>query len=143
MSNEGDKYRSLRPQLDVILRMVDLVGELTPNATEDIQVLQSISQSLRDYVDLRDRYTTTMDKHGDRKIVVKTYDGETVPVSLFESSCVLDVKLAISQLKNVPVSDQRIIYNGKSLYDDATVTNATAGPDTPPTFHMVMNLRGG
>ena len=75
-------------------------------------------------------------------IKVKTVTNRDLEVSTIEPSHTIgQLKEAIEASEGIPVIQQRLIFRGKPLIDDATVeaSGITAGD----TVHMVLALRAG
>jgi ubiquitin-like protein Nedd8 len=64
--------------------------------------------------------------------------GDNIPVSQIKVS---QIKEKIEEKEGIPPDQQRLIFKGKQLHNDATVeaSGITAGD----TLHLVLALRGG
>lgn len=57
------------------------------------------------------------------QIFVKTLTGRTTALDVDPSSSVLDLKAKIFDKEGVPVLEQRLIFSGKQLDDDRTISS--------------------
>lgn len=72
---------------------------------------------------------------------VKTLTGKTICISHNDDMLVRQVKEEIAKLENIPVDQQRLVYQGKQLEDDQSIKYYEVG--TGATLHLVLRLRGG
>lgn len=72
---------------------------------------------------------------------VKTLTGKNIICSLNPDMKIADVKAEIEKLEHIPVSQQRLIYQGKQLEDDQTLASYNICNNA--TLHLVLRLRGG
>lgn len=72
---------------------------------------------------------------------VKTLTGKTICISHNPDMLVRHVKNEVANLENIPVDQQRLVYQGKQLEDDQSLKYYEIGPDS--TLHLVLRLRGG
>jgi hypothetical protein len=80
-----------------------------------------------------------------------TYDGPTllvrdlcgwkVTVAFTGSNTTTDIKQHIQRLKNIPLEQQRLIFDGKQLEDDRRLSEYNVPEGA--TLHLVLRLRGG
>ncbi|CAF3330765.1 unnamed protein product, partial [Rotaria sp. Silwood2] len=75
------------------------------------------------------------------KLIIKSLTGQTYEIysSATETICML--KCRIQFQKNIPLSLQRFIFQGKELKDEATLAEYSINDNS--TFHLVLKLRGG
>jgi ubiquitin-like protein Nedd8 len=74
-------------------------------------------------------------------ITIKTLTGRRIAVVLRPSDKIEEIKLQIYQKEGIPFPNQRLVYNGKQLADERTVTEY--GLDESTVIHLVLALRGG
>ena len=75
-------------------------------------------------------------------IKVKTVTNRDLEVTTVEeNNTVANLKEAIETSEGIPVVQQRLIYNGKPLVDEATIKASNITPGS--VVHMVLALRAG
>lgn len=75
-------------------------------------------------------------------IKVKTLTNHELDVTTLEKqNTIAQLKEAIEEKEGIPVSQQRLIFQGKSLLDQMTVEACGIGPGH--MVHMVLALRAG
>lgn len=77
----------------------------------------------------------------DMQIFVKTLAGKTTTLQCNASNSVLDLKKMLAEKEGVAVNEQRLIYEGKQLDDNDTLS--TRGVPNMATLHLVLRLLGG
>ena len=80
---------------------------------------------------------------GEQKIqlFVKTLTCETITANVYPSSSVKQLKAIIEDKEGVPFDIQRLIFDGKQLKDERTLTSYNI--DKESTIHIVSRLYGG
>lgn len=71
---------------------------------------------------------------------VKTLTGKSIVIDLNENMTIGQVKAHVEQLENIPVDQQRLIYQGKQLDDAQTLGDYNITNDA--SIHLVLRLRG-
>ncbi len=75
------------------------------------------------------------------QIWIKTLTGRKIMMNFDGEQQVLEVKQALQEKEGIQVDQIRLIYSGKQLSDEKSLTayDVKAGE----TIHMVLSLRGG
>ncbi|CCD26999.1 NEDD8 family protein RUB1 NDAI_0J01070 [Naumovozyma dairenensis CBS 421] len=74
-------------------------------------------------------------------IKVKTLTGKEIPVEISGNEPVYRIKELLEEKEGIPPSQQRLIFQGKQIDDEQSVSSANLVDGMQ--LHLVLTLRGG
>lgn len=75
------------------------------------------------------------------QIFIKTLQGESLPIDYNGAMKIGDLKNMIHSERQIPVDQQRLIFQGKQLEDDNTLADYNI--ETGSNIHLVLRVKGG
>ena len=74
-----------------------------------------------------------------KSIMIKTLSGKTIAMEVEDSDTVDSIKKRIHDKEGIPADQQRLVFNGKQLEDDKTLSDYNVPNDA--SIHLVLRLK--
>jgi len=78
---------------------------------------------------------------GSKQIFIKTLQGKSITLEVSDNDTILSIKDKINEIEGIPSDQQRLIFAGKQLEDNNTISDYGIQADS--SIHLVLRLRGG
>ena len=77
---------------------------------------------------------------GFKQIYIKTLQGKNITLDITNNDTILSIKQRIENMEQIPISEQRVVFNGKQLEDTNTIGSYKIEPYS--LIYLVFKLRG-
>ena len=74
------------------------------------------------------------------KIIILTLTGKEIPIDVDQGYSVIETKEKIESVEGIPPDQQRLVFEGKQLEDDANLTDY--GICEGSKIYVILRLRG-
>lgn len=74
-------------------------------------------------------------------IKIKTLTGKEINFSLDKHKTILDLKTNLHEIEGIPIDQQRLIYNGKQLLNERTLSDYNVDEERENLFYLVLCLK--
>ena len=74
---------------------------------------------------------------------IKSLTGNTTEIEANLDNTITQIKEALEAKTNIPPTQLRLIYNGKSMADEKKLSHYLSEINDDVIIHMVLQLRGG
>ena len=137
----SEKLGRLINELDFESKMINLnLGNISKFIVKPVVSLEPNGLSADEILEKYDKMLFKL-KDSDMQIFCKTLTGKTLTIAVEPDLTILDLKGLLCRLQNYPISENRLIHDGRHLEDNKTLKDY--GIVRENTIHSVLRLRGG
>eukprot|EP01091_Cochliopodium_minus_P003494 TRINITY_DN13416_c0_g1_i1.p1 TRINITY_DN13416_c0_g1~~TRINITY_DN13416_c0_g1_i1.p1 ORF type:complete len:158 (+),score=40.82 TRINITY_DN13416_c0_g1_i1:36-476(+) len=145
MENNSDDYSEAAQIIRKFIELGPIARNMVLGGLNEIVGEDIISSNRIGYKNTSSSLNTTTSNNNlpnkkDLTIFVKTMTGKTITIETSLQNTINQVEESIQDKEGIPPGQQKLIYAGKDLEDDTTLSEN--GIEEESTLHLLLNLRG-